>query len=291
MSSTFDRLKALESGSEHDERMRRPDPLNENDLQHDEIDSSAIGSWLDVLDKASLSPPTSRKRRFKRSHYFAVITLALVVGMVVLLKPQTAGEKPTIRLAEIPPGPRVEAPPAAAAPSEPVAAGPGAVMEAAGTSAVTSGPATLSSDQAAAEPKAGAAPAVPVVPAKDAAAEAARTHQAAEEEIRQSVQQWAAAWSHQDVAGYLASYAPEFELPDGMSRSDWEALRKSRMRKYQSIEVNLHDLKVQDTSADGANVQFSQDFIGDQYRELGTPKELRLKHIGGKWLIVSEKSL
>ena len=112
-----------------------------------------------------------------------------------------------------------------------------------------------------------------------------------EPEIRQMVMQWADAWSRRDAAAYLSFYAVDFNLPHGVHRADWEALRQLRLHQYHSIEVILKDIKISHTGSDAASVHFAQDFRTDSYKETGTPKELRLKKSQDRWFIVSERSL
>lgn len=129
----------------------------------------------------------------------------------------------------------------------------------------------------------------PAVAAKQPAAPA--SPQGSEPEIRQSVTQWAEAWSRRDVAAYLASYGPDFKPAQGMSRPDWEAQRKSKLGKYKSIQVTLKDVKVDYSGGEAASVKFTQDFKGDGFKETGVKKELRLKKTQGRWLIISETAL
>src|SRR3954468_24884029 len=43
--------------------------------------------------------------------------------------------------------------------------------------------------------------------------------------VTAAIESWARAWSGQDVKGYLAAYAPEFEVPGGETRGAWENSR------------------------------------------------------------------
>ena len=123
------------------------------------------------------------------------------------------------------------------------------------------------------------------------AAVEAKPEQREEAEIGQLVQQWAEAWSRRDVAAYLSFYAADFNLPEGMQRSEWEAQRQSRLRKYHSIEVILKNIKISYSGGDVASVSFAQNFQADNFREIETQKELFLKNVQGRWLIVGEKNL
>lgn len=111
----------------------------------------------------------------------------------------------------------------------------------------------------------------------------------AETGVRLAVTQWAAAWSRQDAESYLACYADDFNVPDGMSRAAWEAQRKSRIAKPRSIKVVLTQVEVSLASDGIATVRLVQDFRADNYRETGTKKELRLRNENGRWRIFSEK--
>lgn len=124
----------------------------------------------------------------------------------------------------------------------------------------------------------------------DQAAVAAKQQEAVAAEVRQTVMQWAEAWSRRDIAAYLSYYAADFNLPEGMRRADWEAQRQSRLRKYRSIEVTLKNIQISHSGSNAASVSFTQDFQADKYRELGVQKELRLKKVQGRWLIANEKS-
>jgi tetratricopeptide (TPR) repeat protein len=53
--------------------------------------------------------------------------------------------------------------------------------------------------------------------------------------VTAAIEGWAKAWSAQDVKGYLAAYAPEFEVPGGETRGAWEKGRTERIQKPKSI--------------------------------------------------------
>ena len=51
-------------------------------------------------------------------------------------------------------------------------------------------------------------------------------------EIESSLNNWAKAWSSQDVTLYLESYSEEFISSKGLSREEWEKRRKKWGRLY-----------------------------------------------------------
>lgn len=102
-----------------------------------------------------------------------------------------------------------------------------------------------------------------------------------------AVKDWAKLWSENDVEGYLAHYASDFDTPDGMSRKDWEAQRKARIAKPRKIQVELTALKVK-FDGDRALVTFRQRYRSDTFKADNT-KTLIMVKSGDKWLIQQER--
>lgn len=174
--------------------------------------------------------------------------------------------------------PAPSAPPAPSTPPAPVAAAK--QTEAAKPAEAPKPPAPPAATPAPASAPTPAA-AVPAVPAK-----AAATPPVAE--LSRTVQDWAAAWSRKDVKGYLGYYAADFKVPDGKSRSAWEAERRSRIAKPGAIEVRIENVKVKSIAADRADATFRQ-----HYKAVGlktsTTKTLTLVRRDGRWLIQQER--
>lgn len=150
-------------------------------------------------------------------------------------------------------------PPKVAARSEPatkVAAAPAPAP--APTPAPAAAPAKAAAPIAAAPAVAAKEPAktTPAKPAaKEPAAEPAKAAPANEESaVLKSVERWAAAWSGNDIEGYLARYSPNFKTPDGESRKTWEAERRARVAKPRKIEVKVEAPKVTFKDANTASV-------------------------------------
>lgn len=111
-----------------------------------------------------------------------------------------------------------------------------------------------------------------------------------EEAVRVTIEQWVAAWSLHDVAGYLAAYGEEFTPENGMARSDWENLRRQRITGRGAIYIALRDIEITLDGSDKASARFLQDYRAGRYQELATPKTLSLVMEDGAWRIVAEKS-
>ncbi len=120
------------------------------------------------------------------------------------------------------------------------------------------------------------APAPVTAPAGDAKAQAIA-----------AVESWARAWSAQDVKGYLAHYAPDFEVPGGVTRAAWEKERSERIEKPKKIEVGVKVLSAQ-ANGNEATVTVRQSYRSDALKSNNT-KTMKLVRSGDRWLIKQER--
>ena len=131
-----------------------------------------------------------------------------------------------------------------------------------------------------------AASAKPAAEPKDAkAATVARST----DEVMKAVNTWARAWASNDVPGYLAQYASTFKPPKGMSRSAWEAERKTRIAKPRKIEVDIGSPRVTFDDKNQATVSFRQTYKSGSMNNISS-KTLVLVKTGDKWLIQQERA-
>lgn len=113
-----------------------------------------------------------------------------------------------------------------------------------------------------------------------------------------TVEAWAAAWADQDVDGYLSHYSPDFEVPGGLSREDWEAQRRQRLTAPSRISVTLDDLRTTGFNTSWlsgkkhqlVSVRFRQGYASNTYADEVT-KVLQLEWLDGGWKIVTETTL
>jgi len=124
----------------------------------------------------------------------------------------------------------------------------------------------------------------PSTPIKPAPKPAASNPQ----EVVAAVNQWAKAWSNNDVDGYLGYYATDFQPPKGESRSDWEKSRKARIAKPRKIHVDIDSPKVSFAESGRVTVTFRQHYRSDAIKVSST-KTLVMVKAGDKWLIQQEK--
>ncbi|HUQ28226.1 MAG TPA: tetratricopeptide repeat protein [Usitatibacter sp.] len=102
-----------------------------------------------------------------------------------------------------------------------------------------------------------------------------------------AVEDWARAWSAKDVKGYLARYAPEFEVPGGATRAAWERERTERIEKPKKIEVGVKVLSAE-ASGNEATITIRQSYRSDALKSNNT-KTLKLIRSGDRWLIKQER--
>jgi tetratricopeptide (TPR) repeat protein len=170
----------------------------------------------------------------------------------------------------VPSGQPVPPPAAKAAPPAPAPAAPATPPAAVATAKPPSSPAAE-------------APAVrPVTPPAQKSAPSA-------EDVLRSVNAWARAWSANDVAGYLSYYADDFQTPKGVSRSAWEAERKTRIAKPRQIDVQVDAPKVRFDEKNRAIVSFRQHYKSGSMDVLSSKILVMVKN-GDKWLIQQERT-
>jgi tetratricopeptide (TPR) repeat protein len=108
-------------------------------------------------------------------------------------------------------------------------------------------------------------------------------------DVLNKVQAWAAAWSAQNVKGYLAFYAEDFKVPGNASRAGWEAQRNERITKPKSIQVSISNPKVQFLDDSHASVSFKQNYHAS-HLHTSSGKTLVLEKSGDNWLIQEENT-
>jgi tetratricopeptide (TPR) repeat protein len=153
--------------------------------------------------------------------------------------------------------------------------------------AVTPAPKQPETKQPEPAPKAAAKPAEPV--AKPVPAQAAAKPARNEDEVLKAVNQWARAWSENDVAGYLQLYATDFKTPKGEKRADWESQRKARIAKPRKIQVKVESPKVVFKDNERATVSFRQHYESGSLK-VASAKTLVMVKVADQWLIQQERT-
>lgn len=151
-------------------------------------------------------------------------------------------------------------------------------------SAPTPATASLPANTQVAQAPAQAAPAPVPTPAAKPVATAADPAA----DVISTVNNWARAWSNNDVNGYLGYYAPSFQPPGGEPRSDWEASRKLRIAKPKKIEVQIESPRVKIADDKRVTVTFRQIYRSPGLKSNST-KTLVMVKSGDRWLIHQER--
>ena len=132
------------------------------------------------------------------------------------------------------------------------------------------------------------APADPAKGSGEAVQPAATSSQQDETKaVLKTVEDWTKAWSKNDADAYLSFYSPDFEIPSGETRAQWEAARRDRLAKPRKISVKAVSPKVTFTDASHATVSFRQSYTSNALKTSGR-KTLQLVKQGERWLIQQE---
>ena len=109
------------------------------------------------------------------------------------------------------------------------------------------------------------------------------------DELIETVDLWAAAWSDQNVPQYIANYSEDFAVPGRQSRRNWEALRRTRIKRpsYINLDITYQRFELVDTNV--VDVFFRQAYRSNTYSDL-TDKVLRLRKEDTDWKILVERS-
>ena len=110
-----------------------------------------------------------------------------------------------------------------------------------------------------------------------------------EAQVGEAMGSWAEAWSARRVEDYLASYSHEFRPANGMSRSDWVALRRERILRSRPTRVTLSDLRVELQGADHATATFVQTYESETFSDQ-VGKAVSLRFEDGRWKILTEEA-
>ncbi|MFN9129137.1 MAG: tetratricopeptide repeat protein [bacterium] len=175
--------------------------------------------------------------------------------------------------------------PAPAALPAPAASRPVAIRETAPAAAdAQPAQARAAAAATAAQPPTAASPAT----AAPAVVSAAPSSVAGAEDVLRTVEQWAQAWSTNDVNRYLAFYSKDFKVPGGETRADWEKGRRDRIAKPRKIEVSVSAPQVKPLGPNRMVVAFRQDYRSPTLKA-SSPKTLTLVRVGDRWLIEQEQ--
>lgn len=108
------------------------------------------------------------------------------------------------------------------------------------------------------------------------------------EDVTKVVNNWAHAWSSQDVKSYLGYYSHDFQTPNGESHKAWEEDRRARITGKSRISVKVEDLQIS-VKGNTATAKFRQLYSSNRL-STNSRKTLVLAKQGSKWQIKQESS-
>jgi ketosteroid isomerase-like protein len=104
--------------------------------------------------------------------------------------------------------------------------------------------------------------------------------------VDEAVRTWAESWDRGDVSQYLDHYAGDFVPAGGLTRTQWEQQRRSRLKTSAIRHVMLRDVEVA-VNSDTANAEFTQHYL-DMDLMSTARKRLMLVKQAGTWKIRQE---
>jgi murein L,D-transpeptidase YafK len=107
------------------------------------------------------------------------------------------------------------------------------------------------------------------------------------QEIKRLIYQWRQAWEQKDIDTYISYYDPQFRSR-GMDIKAWKQHKENLSRRYRSLRIAIHDLKLDQVSNRSARATFKQDFRADIYHDYGL-KLMFLTKEGEHWRIKREE--
>jgi len=104
---------------------------------------------------------------------------------------------------------------------------------------------------------------------------------------QETVNQWLGAWNQKDWTAMSAFYGDSFVPPQGVTRSAWSDMRKTRVSKPGAMQVTLKNLQTPQCDGKTAQVSFVQHYDSTDYHDV-VEKVLSLELGKEGWKIVRE---
>ena len=109
------------------------------------------------------------------------------------------------------------------------------------------------------------------------------------QELVNTIDLWAAAWSDQDVTQYLSYYSKDFKAPAKKSRKAWERMRRTRLTKPSYIDLNIDYQNFELVDSGLVEVFLQQTYHSNTYRD-SIDKVLKMQKEGTEWKIILEST-
>jgi murein L,D-transpeptidase YafK len=129
------------------------------------------------------------------------------------------------------------------------------------------------------------APAIDIKKAETPSAEKEEAY--SPQEVEDFIYSWKDSWEKEDLSRYISCYDKNFQSR-GMDLAAWEKHRKALNEKYRSLKIEISELKIEPISDNSAKAAFMQNYMADNYKDIGS-KELLLVKDGKDWKIIKEE--
>ena len=109
------------------------------------------------------------------------------------------------------------------------------------------------------------------------------------ENILDAIENWKVAWEAKNMDGYLSSYSPNFNYPNGMTKSQWEKYRTSRIISKKTISISIASIKLRFKKEKKVVATFTQNYKSGKLNQTSN-KKLLFSGENDQWLILEEIS-
>ncbi len=105
--------------------------------------------------------------------------------------------------------------------------------------------------------------------------------------VRTALDTWREYWASGNVEGYLAAYSDDFVPPRGLTRAQWEAERRARVRPDRQVKLGISQLALAFRDGGLVTATFQQDYQSPSYSD-SVLKKVQFRREGSEWKILRE---
>lgn len=113
-----------------------------------------------------------------------------------------------------------------------------------------------------------------------------------EQDVLATLSGWATAWAARDASTYLHYYSPDFEIPDTLTRPQWEETRRQKLKNASHVRIEAVDVVLEVGSPVAVVVTFQQRYHSDQLTEISNKMLvfIRENEHSNAWKIAAERT-
>lgn len=113
-----------------------------------------------------------------------------------------------------------------------------------------------------------------------------------EKEVLATLTGWMDAWASRNSTQYLAYYSTDFELPESLSRRQWEQQRRQKIKDAGHIRLEAVDVVLEVGSPVAVVATFQQHYQSEQINEVSNKMLvfIRENETATTWKIAAERT-